>query len=97
MAPFPTVYSPLSQKNRSFTQNLKFSHGQDGRGKKTTFSIADSVDSSVAVFGDLIEYSGSGIVNISITPILSRHFTGLFRVKCFTFFSRPTSFLQKSS
>ena len=48
-----------------------------GVAQKTTFSIADSADSSVALSGDLIEYSGSGIVNISITPILSRHFTGL--------------------
>ena len=77
MAPFPTVYSCLSEKNRSFVQNLKFSHSQDGRGQKTTFSIADSANSSVAVSGDLIEYSGSGIGNISITSILSRHFTGL--------------------
>ena len=77
MAPFSTAYSPLSLKNRSFIQNLKFSHGQDGRGQKTPFSIADSAESSVAVSGDLIEYSGSGIVNISITPILSCHFTWL--------------------
>ena len=53
MAPFPTVYSPLSYKNWSFIQNLKFSHGQDGRGQKTTFSIAESADSSVAVSRDL--------------------------------------------
>ena len=80
MAPFPTVYSHLSLKNWTFIQNLKFSHGQDGRGQKTTFSIADSAESWVTVSRDLIEYSGSGIVNISITPIFSqnlRHFTGL--------------------
>ena len=59
-------------------KNLEFSHGQDGRGPKTTFSIADTADSSVAVSGDLKEYFGSGIVNRSIRPILSRHFTGLF-------------------
>ena len=59
-------------------KNLEFSHGQDGRGLKTTFSIADTADSSVAVSGDLKEYFGSGIVNRSIRPILSRHFTGLF-------------------
>ena len=41
----------------------------------------ESAESSVTVSGDLIEYSGSGIVNRSITPILSRHFTGL---KCNT-------------
>ena len=44
-------------------KNLEFSHGQDGRGPKTTFSTADTADSSVAVSGDLMEYSGSGIIN----------------------------------
>ena len=58
-------------------KNLEFSHGQDGRSPKTTFSIADTADSLVAVSGDLMEYFGSGIVNRSIRPILSRHFTGL--------------------
>ena len=58
-------------------KNLEFSHSQDGCGPKTTFSIADTADSSVAVSGDLMEYFGSGIVNRSIRPILSRHFTGL--------------------
>ena len=58
-------------------KNLEISHVRVGRGPKTTFSIADTADSSVADSGDLIEYSGSGIVNRSITPILSRHFTGL--------------------
>ena len=47
-------------------KNLEFSHGLDGCGPKTIFSIAES---SVTVSGDLIEYSGSGIVNRSITPI----------------------------
>ena len=56
---------------------LEFSHGQHGRGSKTTFSIADTADSSVAASGDLMEYSGTGIVSRSIRPILSRHFTGL--------------------
>ena len=37
-------------------KNLEFSHGQDGRGPKTTFSIADTADSSVTVSGDLMEY-----------------------------------------
>ena len=77
MAPFPTVCSPFSYKISDNYKNLEFSHGQDGRGQKTPFSIAESAESSVAVFGDLMEYSGSGIVNRSITPILSRHFTGL--------------------
>ena len=58
-------------------KNLEFSHGQDGCGPKTTCSIADTADSSVTDSGDLMEYSGSGIVNRSIRPILSRHFTGL--------------------
>ena len=58
-------------------KNLEFSHDQDGRGPNTIFSIADTADSSVAVSGDLMEYSGSGVVNRSIRPILSRHFTGL--------------------
>ena len=58
-------------------KNFEFCHGQDERGPKTTFSIADTADSSVAVSGDLMEYFGSGIINRSIRPILSRHFTGL--------------------
>ena len=78
MAPFPTVYSHLSLKNRTFTQNLKFSHGQDGLGQKTTFSIADSADSWVTVFRDVIKYSGSGIVNISITPIFSQNMPSFY-------------------
>ena len=78
MAPFPTVYSRLSLKNRTFIQNLKFSHSQDGRGQKTTFSIADSW---VTVSGDVIEYSGSGIVNISITPIFSQNMPSFYWVK----------------
>ena len=57
-------------------KNLEFSHGEDGRDPKTPFSIADTADSSVAVSGDLMEYSGNGIVNRSIRSILSRHFTG---------------------
>ena len=40
-------------------QKLEFSHNQDGRGPKTTFSIAES---SVTVSRDLLEYSGSGIL-----------------------------------
>ena len=44
-----------------------------GVAKKTTFSIADSADSWVTISRDLIEYSGSGIVNISITPIFSQN------------------------
>ena len=56
---------------------MEFSHGRNGCGPKITFSIAESAESSVTVSGDLKEYSGSGIVNRSITPILSRHFPGL--------------------
>ena len=41
-------------------------------------SIADTADSSVAVSGDLMEYFGSGIVDRSIRPILSPHFTVLY-------------------
>ena len=78
MAPFPTVYSHLSLKNRTFIENLKFSHGQDGRGQKTTFSIADSADSWVTVSRDLIEYSGSGIYQLRRFLVkICRHFTGL--------------------
>ena len=47
-------------------KNMEFSHGQDGRGPKTTFFIVDTADSSVAVSGDLMEYFGSGIVNFFI-------------------------------
>ena len=89
MAPFPTVYSHLLLKNRTFIQNLKFSHGQDGRGQKSTFSIADSVDSWVTVSRVLIEYSGSGIVNISITPIFSQNmpsfYWAIYTSHCFVF------------
>ena len=60
---------------------LEFSHGQDGSGPKTSFSIAGTADSSVVVSGDLMEYFGSGIVNRSIRPILSRYFTGPYRHK----------------
>ena len=77
MTPFPNVCSPFSVINFKI---LEFSHGQDGRGPKTTFSFADTTDSSVAVSGDLMEYFGSGIVNKSIRPILSRHFTGLIKL-----------------
>ena len=79
MAPFPTVCSPLSYKNQQFIQKLEFSHGQDGRGLKTTFSIMDSVDSWVTVSEDLVDHSGSAIVNRSITIFshICRHFTGL--------------------
>ena len=64
-------------------KNLEFSHDQDGRGPKTTFSIADTEDSSLTVSGDLMDYSGSGIVNRSIRPILRRHFTGpIIKVVC---------------
>ena len=59
---------------------MELSHGQDGRGPKPTFSIADTTDSLVAVSGDLMGYSESGIVNRSTKPILSRHFTGLIRI-----------------
>ena len=74
MTPFPNVCSPFSVVN---FKNLEFSHGQDGRGPKTTFSFTDN---SVAVSVDLMEYFGSGIVNRSIRPILSRHFTGLIKL-----------------
>ena len=77
MAPFPPACRAYSYKIGDKYKNLEFSHGQDGCGPKTTFSIAESVESSVTVSGDLIEYSGSGIVNRSIAPILSRHFHGL--------------------
>ena len=72
-----TISNCLQLEYKNKYKNLEFSHGQDGRGPKTTFSIADIAYSSVAVSGDLMEYSGSGIVNRSIRPILSRHFTGL--------------------
>ena len=75
MTPFPNACSPFSVIN---FKNLEFSHGEDGRGPKTTFSIADTADSSVAVSGDLMEYFGSGIFDKSIRPILSPHFTGLY-------------------
>ena len=38
-------------------KNLEFSHGQDGRGPKIPFSIADTADSSVAVFGVLWKWN----------------------------------------
>ena len=44
---------------------LEFSHDQDGRGLKTTFSIADGADSWVTVSRDPVEYSGSGILFIA--------------------------------
>ena len=75
MSPYSTVYSHHSLKKRTFIQNLKFSHGQDGRGQKTAFSIADSW---VTVSRQLIEYSGSGIVNISITPIFSQNMPSFY-------------------
>ena len=78
MAPFPTVYSHLSLTNQTFIQNLKFSHGQDGRGQKTTFSMADSW---VTVSRDLIQYYGSVIVNISITPIFSQNMLSFYWAK----------------
>ena len=43
-------------------QELEFSHDQDGRCPKTTFSIAESVESSGTVSWDLLEYSGSEIL-----------------------------------
>ena len=52
-----------------------------GVAKKTTFSIADSADSWVTVSRDLIEYSGSGIVNISITPIFSQNMPSFYWAK----------------
>ena len=61
-------------------KNLEFSHGQIGRGPKITVSIAESLGT---VSGVSIEYSGSGIANRSITPILSRYFTGLYYF-CYT-------------
>ena len=43
-------------------QNLELSHDQDGCGPKTILSIAESAVSLVTVSGDIIEYSGSGIL-----------------------------------
>ena len=62
MASFPAVYSHLSYKNRYYMQKLQFSHDQDGRCPKTTFSIVESAESSGTVCRDLLEYSGSEIL-----------------------------------
>ena len=62
MASFPAVCSHLSYKNRYYMQKLEFSYDQDGRCPKTTFSIAESAESSGTVSRDLLEYSGSGIL-----------------------------------
>ena len=56
----------------------EFSHGQDGRGLKTTFSIADSEDSWVTVSKDLVEHSGSGTINRSITSIFGQNMLSFY-------------------
>ena len=78
MAPFPIVCSPLSYKNWYFEQKPSFSHGQDGRGLKTTFSIVDSADSWVTVSRDLVEHIGSGTINRSITPIFGQNMLSFY-------------------
>ena len=65
---------------------LEFSYDQGGRGPKTPFSIAESAESSVAVFGDSIEYSGSGIVYRSITPIFSQNMPSFYWAKELAYF-----------
>ena len=59
MSSFPAVCSHLSYKNRYYMQKLEFSHDQDGRCPKTTFSI---VESSGTICRDLLECSGSEIL-----------------------------------
>ena len=65
MTSFPAVCSDLSYKNRYYMQKLEFSHDQDRRCPKTTFSITESVESSGTVSRDLLEYFGSEILFIT--------------------------------
>ena len=69
MATFSVVCSHLSYKNRYYMQNQELPHDQDECGPKTSLSITERAESLVTVSGDLIEYSGSVIVNKSITPV----------------------------
>ena len=64
MTPFPTVYTFFHTKIDSLYKT-RISPYQDGRGLKTTFSIADSADRWATVSRDLLEYSGSGILFIA--------------------------------
>ena len=67
----------INEHKWHFTDILKFSHGPDGCGPKTTFSIDSNANSKRGVSGALIEYIGSGIGFITILPIFRHHFPGL--------------------
>ena len=62
MASFPAVCSRLSCRGRYCVQGLEFSHDQDGRCPGAAFSIAEGVEGSGTVSGDLLKCSGGGIL-----------------------------------
>ena len=62
MASFPAFCSRLSCRARYCVQGLEFSHDQDGRCSGAAFSIAESVEGSGTVSGDLLKCSGGEIL-----------------------------------